>query len=393
MSDRQFGFRKGISTEQMLLAVTDGFHAMLDTKSPRFIAHLSLDIRKAFDTVDHKLLLYKLKHHFHFSDETVNLFNSYFSNRKQSMKVSSFISPALLITKGVPQGSVLGPLLFNLMVNDMLQSHERVFSYADDTLIYECSNTMKDALDGVKAVYLKLSDWYNANGLCLSPSKTACIVYSNRPVASGGSVLLDDCVVPISCELRLLGVTLDYKLNLTHHVQRVSTSASQIRVASNSVYALRKIRKYLTAGQAMIIYKSMIRSRLEYCSSLVLCSRSATNVDCLERVQNRAVRVILGVPGNTASDVFSVSAAKQDLKLLSLADRRGQHFRALVRKISLGLGAPFLVKLLTLDTVSHNLSLRNRCTYVLPSVHAKHGKMRFTVNAIKVLKGLPLDHA
>ena len=128
LSEKQFGFRKGVSTEQLILSVTDHFNRILDAKSPKYITHLSLDVRKAFDSVHHDLLLHKLSNLFYLSEPAVRLFRSYLSSRHQCMKVGSAVSQLLPISKGVPQGSVLGPLLFNVMVNDMLASYDRVYS-------------------------------------------------------------------------------------------------------------------------------------------------------------------------------------------------------------------------------------------------------------------------
>ena len=179
LSDRQFGFRKEVSTEQMLLAVTDKFLAGLDTRQPRFIAHLSLDVRKAFDSVDHTLLLRKMRRKFNFAHRTVEFFSSYLLNRWQVMKVGSALSAPMRITKGVPQGSVLGPILFNIMINDALEIDVNTFAYADDTLIYEIANSAQEAIGAVERRYEVLLKWYLSNGPALVPVKAMCMVYSN----------------------------------------------------------------------------------------------------------------------------------------------------------------------------------------------------------------------
>ena len=116
LSPKQFGYRKGVSCEHMLLCLLDKFLLHLDNKNPQFIAVLSLDVKKAFDTVDHTLLIDKLRGLFGFSDHAASLLECYRNNRMQIMKVGTCTSPPLPISKGVPQGSIIGPLLFNLMV-------------------------------------------------------------------------------------------------------------------------------------------------------------------------------------------------------------------------------------------------------------------------------------
>ena len=102
---------------------------------------------------------------------------SYLSNRTQSMRIGSVVSQCLPISKGVPQGSVLGPLLFNLMVNDLLPLNPNLFSYADDTLLFEISDSPQAALQAAREGFAKLSDWYLDNGLSLCPQKN-CLHYS-----------------------------------------------------------------------------------------------------------------------------------------------------------------------------------------------------------------------
>ena len=220
LSDKQFGFRKGVSTEQLILSVTDHYNCVLDSKKPQYIAHLSLDVRKAFDSVHHNLLLHKLSSLFSFSNDSVSLFRSYLSSRSQCMKVGDAVSECLPISKGVPQGSVLGPLLFNIMVNDLLVSNHNVLSYADDTLLFATADTPEAALVEASNKYSVLAAWYANNGLSLCPQKTNCTIFSNRNVPPDLDVVLDGHVTKVEPAVRMLGITLDSKLSYTTHTQR-----------------------------------------------------------------------------------------------------------------------------------------------------------------------------
>ena len=379
LSEKQFGFRKGVSTEQLILAITDQFNLVLDSKSPQYIAHLSLDVRKAFDSVHHDLLLHKLRSLFFFSDSAVDLFRSYLSKRSQCMKLGSLVSVSLPISKGVPQGSVLGPLLFNLMVNDLLSSHRYIFSYADDTLVFRSGATAVAALEAASLAFSDLVSWYRGNGLGLCPQKTICMLYSNRVVPSGLQVQVDGCFISVQSTARVLGFTLDSRLSHVSHVQRL------VRETSNSLYALRKIRSFITKSDALIVYKSMIRSKLEYCSNVLYCSSRSSVVLDLEKCQNRAVRVVCGVSTNSASNSFSVSNAREGLGLTTLVLRRNSRFKRFVQRLLAGKGSSYLQSLVT-NCGRHSVSLRNRCSYVLPSVRSCYGKNRFVFRAISILK-------
>lgn len=380
LSAKQFGFRKGISAEQLILSVTDQYNQILDSKQPRYIVHLSLDVRKAFDSVNHNLLLYKLRTMFHFSESAVNLFGSYLSCRSQCMKVGAAISQSLPIHKGVPQGSVLGPLLFNLMVNDMLESNHNVLSYADDTLLFETADTASGALALASKKYSALSSWYTSNGLSLCVQKTTCLICSNRAVPHNLHLELDGHATPVGSAIRLLGFTLDSKLSLIQHVDQLVCDTSNI------IYALRKVRCYLTRSATLTVYITMIRSKLEYCSSVLHCSDLISIASNLEKCQRRAVRVICNVPRNTGSDAFSVTEACADLQLKTLSERRTNRFNALVHHLVAGRGSPYLVQLLD-GCDSHARSLRNSCPYVLPYARSSFGKKRFVYRAITALKG------
>jgi retron-type reverse transcriptase len=141
-SDQKFGFRQNHSTEQMLLSVLQQWKTKLDQSTPCYIGALSLDVRKAFDTINHKLLLYILDKK-QFSSSAIALLRSYLQNQSQVMKVGLLRSNSEAITCRVPQGSILGPILFNLAINGLLATFDNSFAYADDTLIY-CTATSID---------------------------------------------------------------------------------------------------------------------------------------------------------------------------------------------------------------------------------------------------------
>ena len=146
LSNKHFGFRKEHSTEQMLLSVLQNWRSELDKPESVYIGALSLDVRKAFDTVNHELLIDKLRAS-NFSERSASLLTSYLTNRSQIMKVGDANSIPLPITCGVPQGSILGPVLFNIAINDILLEFQSSFAYADDTLLYCTANSINKVID------------------------------------------------------------------------------------------------------------------------------------------------------------------------------------------------------------------------------------------------------
>ena len=179
--------------------------------------------------------------------------------------------------------------------------------------------------------------------------------------------------------IRLLGVTLDSKLSFKPHVLKL------VKDNSNAIYALRKIRCHLSRSDALRVYTSMIRSRLEYCSIVLFCSGLVSVVEDLEKCQHRAVRCIYGVARNSRSAEFSITNALADLRLPTLEIRRSVRFCKFVHRLESGGGSPYLRALL--DACGrHGLALRNGCNLILPHARSRYGKARFVYQAVTTLK-------
>lgn len=299
------------------------------------------------------------------------------------MRVSNnVISEPRPISMGVPQGSILGPLLFNIMVNDMLDDHGDVMSYADDTIMFAISDTQSGATDRVVSQFHRVEQWYSANGLSLCPEKTKCILFSNRNICSA-PVNINGHPVEIQPHVKLLGVWLDSKLTFAHHVRYSTTQANA------SIFALRKIRSYLNREQTKQIYTSIVRPKLEYCSSLMLTvAKNLSNK--LELSQNKAIRAICQAP-----QIFSINDARPLVGLHTLYSRRHHTFSKRIRALYFS-DAPdtAMYNLLISNIFAHNISLRSKCKLSLPSVNSHFGKQSFSYQAIKALKtgDHPLQH-
>ena len=374
LSNRQFGFRTGVSTTQMLHFVLDKISLYLDKKGSRFVALASLDIKKAFDTVDHSLLVAKLSNFFNFNHDAATLIRSYLSNRTQCMKVDNFISEPLPITKGVPQGSILGPLLFSLMVSDMLDSYDFAFSYADDTVILAESLDQNSAHLVLSERFAQLSNWYLKNGLTLNVMKTNCTVFSHLDVDLNIPVVLSNTSLKLNKSVTLLGISLDSKLDFKIHVSTLVTRTNQL------LYLLRKIRYLLNYEEAKLIYVSIIRPKLEYCASLfTFLNKSITSK--IEACQNKAIRIICKAPME-----FSITDARKLLNLHTLASRRALFFRCVVHKAASGAGSMALYHHINQQEATSR-SLRSGCHLILPAVNSNRGRLSFLYNSIKLLKG------
>ena len=177
--DHQFGFRKMHSCEHALLAAQSN---LLDAMSRKQISLLLLiDFSKAFDMVDHGILLNKLEH-YGIRGVALKWLTSYLNNRKQYVHINGTSSDVKLLEYGVPQGSILGPLLFIVYINDLPGSYKlaKFILYADDANIIITGNSETELQSKYNALAEALENWVNENGLLLNVSKTKYMIISNK---------------------------------------------------------------------------------------------------------------------------------------------------------------------------------------------------------------------
>lgn len=233
----QFGFRKGYSTADALLEFLDSVYLTLDQS--RYLVSVFLDLSKAFDTVNHQLLLRKL-HHVGIRGVSNEWFKSYLDKRVQYVSVLGEASSLADVQTGVPQGSVLGPSLFLMYINDMYRSAPDVqfVHYADDTTVFDSGNDICILTGEINRNLQHVDRWLQCNRLSLNVTKTSYIIFSNRAVPENVSVQIRNSPVAQVNEMKFLGVTIDSNLKFKAHVNqvcaRLSRSAGMLRKVSAS---------------------------------------------------------------------------------------------------------------------------------------------------------------
>lgn len=266
ISENQSGFRKKRSCVTVLIDVVEGLRQKLDDKMTSFL--VLLDHSKAFDTVNHNILISKLKNLFHFSDTACKLMSSYLSNRSQTVIVGNNRSNSLDVSRGVPQGSILGPLLFSIYINDLpdIPTTCNIQMYADDVQLYASAklNNIPSCISNINNDLELIYKWAVDNGLCLNPSKTKFLSIYRRNLTETQSICLklENSFIDRVETSKNLGLIFNSKLTWTNHI---NGSVGKVRAMLRNLWAVRTSTPF---NIRMLLAKSYIIPTLLYGSEI-----------------------------------------------------------------------------------------------------------------------------
>ena len=194
------------------------WHSCLDNSG--VVGTILMDLSKAFDCLPHELVLAKL-HAYGVDIKSLKLLQDYLSNRTQRVKLDSTFSSWLKILLGVPQGSILGPLLFNIFLNDMLWFVEKtdICNFADDNTIYSCAKSVNDVIENLQSDLKIALKWFKDNQTLANPGKFQFMILSKN--TTNQSIVIDNKTIETSKSAKLLGLTIDKKLNFGIHINNI----------------------------------------------------------------------------------------------------------------------------------------------------------------------------
>jgi hypothetical protein len=296
LSEHQFGFRKGHATEHPMVLFLNKIAEAINNKDATI--SIFCDLQKAFDTCDHKIMMKKLLNIGIIGCE-LEWFSSYLSHRTQFVSLGDVVSTRREITRGVPQGSILGPLLFLIYIND-LPCASSLFSllFADDTTLSESGSNIHELTAKVNCEFQKIVEYFRANKMLLHPDKTKFMIF-NPPRIHETKLFINNTnsglpTDPILCKelecvtggtIKFLGVNFDPDLSFKVHINSLKAKISK------SLYIIQRAKNLLSDKALLTLYYSMIHCHLNYGLNIWSCANKTT-IKQLTVIQKRAIRTI-----------------------------------------------------------------------------------------------------
>lgn len=376
MHENQSGFRPDHSCTSALIKVTESLRQNSENRNISFL--VLLDHSKAFDMVHHSTLCSKLNVFFRFSSSAVNLIQSYLSGRSQSVFTKNNISDTLPVLRGVPQGSILGPLLFSTYINDLPQqlSYSEAHLYADDVQIY-LSSSLSSISENIIRLNYDLSyihDWATSNGLAINPKKSKCLVVHSRSFNSlnyNFDVAIKGVKIDIVSQTKNLGIILNRSLTWSNHINvAVGQAYSKLRTLWSS-------QPYTPLHIRVLLAKSYIMPGILYgCELFANCDSSSKRK--LNVIFNNVIRYIYNLKRYDSVQQFSKSLY-------------GISFDNLLKTKTL----IFLHKIISKHIPLYlfrkvNFTRSNRARNIIPLTHRNHFSERhFFINSIRLWNSLP----
>ena len=324
ISDKQSGYKKNDSTIKQLLAITHEIYKAFDQAPSKEVRAIFLDISRAFDRVWHEGLIHKLMKN-GIGGEMLNILSSFLAEREQRVIIDGKFSSWANIEAGVPQGSILGPILFLVYINDLIDEVDsEIKIFADDTFIFRivdqnCTEKLNQDLD-------KITAWAHSWKMSFNPSITKQAVevcFSNKPTPSTFEVLVFNGIpVKQSSDTKHLGLSLDFRLDFKKHL------AEKLGNANQGLGVMKQLYKWTPRRSLEEIFKLYTRPHLDYGdiiydiadlnkTSIFTSAASNLRMEKIEMIQYRAARIITGAWQGTSREKLY-----DDLGWESLQNRR-----------------------------------------------------------------------
>lgn len=367
----QSGFRPYYSTSTALIKICSDISKNMDNSKVTIM--VLLDYSKAFDVINHELLTAKLGH-YGLSDTALMWITDYLKNRYQQVKINGNLSDEYMLTHGVPQGSILGPLLFTIFTSDLttiLPPQCNIHMYADDTQVY-ISSDIKEVNASVLEVneYLDaISNWSQKNGLILNPKKTTALCIGTKhycEIAKQNLVVnlqLGESIISFVNSAKNLGVIFDQHLSFERHAN------SKLSLCYAKLKCLYQYKSILTSNVKWNLVNTLIFTQIDYCSSVYYDHLNRNMQHRLQIMQNSCLRFVY-THINYREHITPVYNLHNILKIDYRFELR---LAILIYKVCISNMPKYLFNLLVKRSDVHNLNLRSVNQLAIP----KHSTSKF----------------
>ena len=350
----QYGFRGNRGTCDAILDLTGNIIENIDKGN--FTIAVFLDMSKAFDSINHQTLFKKLEF-YGLRGNVLSWFTSYLENRYIKVNYRDVYSDQYIVKYGTPQGSVLGPLIYIILANDLAKTlkFSNCVTYADDTTIFASGNNLRFLYHKINTDLRTLSQWFNSNSLTLNVEKSKFIIFRSKrkKISWNGKLELNGKNIPKVGDIKFLGVVLDEYLNWNLHVKYLSNKI----IAGN--YSLSMVKNILPSQSKRLLYYSNVQSHLMYAISAWGPMLTLRDKNMFQKLQNKSLKLICNIKNRTQIEPFY----KQS-KILKFNDLLKWSLLKISYKY---VNASLPIRLANMfDLTNHNYMTRNRNNPVVP---------------------------